>query len=123
MKAVLFPNKETDLVEELELPDSPSDQLESIRRLTGGGKLHMYAIPKQLVGGKNTVAYVNADGRYTYRGTVNYRATLFMSPGLGLVSGDYIAGPMVVIGYDPRTAKHVDAPKSVVERIVKILNS
>ena len=44
------------------------------------------------------------------------RATDFLVPGEGLMWNDYIAGPMLLCGFDIRTGEHALLPEGVVKR-------
>jgi hypothetical protein len=44
------------------------------------------------------------------------RATDVMVPGAGLFWGDYIAGPLLLCGFDARTGEHVDLSEPVIAR-------
>jgi len=118
MRVILFPYQSEQPIEELDIPDVPVERIQSLYRLLGGDLLTL-DVPQQLLKGNAAVALINSDAKAIYRGSLNYRATLFMSPGLGILADDYIAGPMLVAGF----ANHnlVDAPKSVLERIGNII--
>ena len=60
-------------------------------------------------------AYVNEEGKFTQQ--PNMRATDFMVPGVGIGFGDYVAGPLLLVGFDPNTGEHRDVPVKAVQRV------
>lgn len=66
---------------------------------------------------EHITCYVNEEGKYTCLDDdgnveVNRIATSLM---IGkLFPGDFIAGPMVIIGFDPSTGEHVDLDERVI---------
>jgi hypothetical protein len=71
------------------------------------------ALPMPYKEGDKATCYVNEEGKYTCLDDdgnveVNHRATALMKPGVRLFPGDFIAGPMVIAGFDPRTGEHID---------------
>lgn len=86
-----------------------------------GGRIEALSIPGFVGGSAAATAYVNEDGKSVCRTedgsvAVNMRATDFMVPGVGLRFGDYIAGPMVLCGFDPGSGKHAELPQPVIDR-------
>jgi hypothetical protein len=49
------------------------------------------------------------------------RATDFMVPGVGLHYGDYIAGPLVLAGFDPETGDNASEVPDGVERRARLI--
>jgi hypothetical protein len=47
----------------------------------------------------------------------NMRATDFLVPGVGLFPGDYVAGPLLLVGFDPASGEHEDVPEGVEKRL------
>lgn len=64
---------------------------------------------------ERATAYVNEEGKLVGL-EPNMRATDFLVPGVGLFWGDYIAGSLVLAGFDVRTGRHRELPESVVRR-------
>jgi hypothetical protein len=80
-----------------------------------GGHIEALPVPSFIDGRGRATAYVNADGKCLC--PPNMRATDFMVPGVGLFFGDYVAGPMLVCGFNPRTGEHAKMPTSVEKRV------
>lgn len=80
-----------------------------------GGWIEPVTIPSFIPDAERGTGYVNEEGKI--RGLpVNWRATDFMVPGVGLMPRDYIAGDFVLLGLDPRTGENADVPDSLVKR-------
>lgn len=111
MKAIVIPVdgpfQEVELAEEGKL-----DQLQSLV----GGWIEAVPIPSFVPGADHATAYINEEGKLL-RLEPNMAATDFMVPGVGLLFGDYIAGPMVVCGFDPATGEEAELPKGVLKRV------
>ena len=110
-------------VYEIEL-GAPDGELATLAQALGGDP-EILALPAAIPGAARAVAYVNENGKgASGRGDdtlpVNWRATLFMIPGVGLHRGDAVAGPMVLVGYDPSAGIHAALPDSVVARMRSI---
>ena len=73
-------------------------------------------MPPFVRGGDRATAYVNEEGKFDPDCKPNMRATDFMVPGAHLMPGDYIAGAMVLCGFDWRTGEHAELPKAVIDR-------
>lgn len=97
-------------IREIEL-DGTLEQLQS----AVGGLIQALPLPQFADPDDRATAYVNEEGKLT-GWEPNMRATDFMVPGVGLFFGDYIAGPMVLCGFDPRRGEHAELPKAVVNR-------
>lgn len=87
-----------------------------------GGWIEAVPIPPFVEGRERATAYINEEGKYACRnedGTVavNMRATDFMVPGVGLHFGDFIAGPMVLAGFDMSTGEQAELPQAVEDRV------
>jgi hypothetical protein len=94
-------------------------QLDDLQALVGG-YIEAVALPDFITGADQATAYVNEEGKLDGLAP-NFRATDFMVPGVGLMWGDYIAGPMVLAGFDPETGEHTaDIPPAVVRRAHQI---
>ena len=101
----------------LDLPDSGS-ALELLQGAVGG---MIEALP--LPGFDKVTTYVNEEGKYTCLDDegnveVNHRATALMKPGTGLFPGDFIAGPMVICGFEPRTGEHTDLADALYDALL-----
>ena len=81
-----------------------------------GGFIEALPLPDFIADGDLATAYVNEEGKLRQL-DVNWRATDFMVPGVGLFFGDFIAGPMVVAGFNPRTGSHAPLPPAVESRV------
>ena len=107
-------------VTEIEL-GRPGGDLAVLQEAVGG---YIQALPVPEFAdrtGRSTV-YMNEDGKYTCvdndgRPLVNWRATDFMVPGVGLMPNDFIAGPFVVAGFDPSKGEHAEMPQAVIDRV------
>jgi hypothetical protein len=93
--------------------DGTIQQLQSIV----GGLVQAVPIPEFICPDDGATAYVNEEGKFDSSCEPNMRATDFLVPGVGLFWGDYVAGAMVVCGFDPRSGRHADLPASVEHRI------
>jgi hypothetical protein len=80
-----------------------------------GGYIEAVALPDFIKGARNATAYVNEEGKLEGL-PINWRATDYMVPGVGLMVGDYIAGPMVLAGFSIRTGDHRPLPQPVIDR-------
>lgn len=89
------------------------DTLETWQRLVDG-YIEALAIPDD---GALT-AYINEEGKFTQ--PINRVATDYMLP--RLYPNDYIAGPMVIVGFDARTGEHRDAPVTLPSRLHLVLD-
>jgi hypothetical protein len=114
VKAVLIPVH--DPIREMDLPTGDQRHLKALQNLVGG-HIEAIGVPVQFTREAHATCYIHEEGKYVYRGEVNYRATDFLCPGIGLFMGDYIAGPMVVCGFDPTTGANTDIPDRVMARI------
>lgn len=83
---------------------------------TVGGFIEAVGLPAFIRGGARATAYVNEEGKYKSDCKPNMRATDFMVPGVGLFTGDYVAGNFVLCGLDPATGEHDELPKGVIDR-------
>lgn len=93
------------------------DTLESLQGIVGGN-IEAVPLPSFISGAGETTAYINEDGKYLDNCKPNMLATDFMVPGIGLFHGDYIAGPFVLVGFDPNTGEHApDLPDGVKDRV------
>lgn len=110
MKALVIPV--TGPVTEIEL----NDTLEQLQALVGG-LIQAVPVPEFIAADDSATVYVNEEGKFDPDCKPNMRATDFMVPGIGLMFGDWIAGPMIVAGFDPRTGNHAELPAAVEKRV------
>lgn len=111
-KALLIPVEGP--IESVELDGS----LAQVQDLVGGGHIEAVPLPDFIKDADVATAYINDEGKFRDDLKPNMRATDFMVPGVGLFWGDYIAGPFLLVGFDPSTGDHTDdLPKAVVERV------
>jgi hypothetical protein len=106
--ALLVPWDGTKPVEEVELPEG--SQLDELQRLVGG---FIEALP--FPNDDRATAYVNEEGKYTADAGINRRATDVMLP--VLFAGDWIAGDLVVCGFDPRRGENEDVTDKARRRV------
>jgi hypothetical protein len=106
-----------DRVEEVELPERGT--LEALQGIVGG-HIEAVPVPPFLNGAPRATCYVNEDGKYAC--APNMAATDFMVPGMGLFMGDYIAGPLVIVGFDPETGEHTPTLPGDVVRRINVIN-
>lgn len=91
--------------------DGTLSQLQSLV----GGFIQALPLPEFIDADEGATVYVNEEGKF--EAEPNMRATDFMVPGIGLMFGDWIAGPMIVCGFDPRRGEHADLPLAVAQRV------
>lgn len=108
MQALLIP-VEGPLVE-IETLDGGLSQLQGLVN----GNIEAVPMTPVVADENDSTVYVNEEGKFTEQ--PNMRATDFMVPGVGIFAGDYIAGPMVLAGFDPNTGEHAELPQSVIDR-------
>lgn len=107
MKALLIPVEGP--VKEFEIEDGLEALQEAVE-----GNIEAIPLPDFVDPDGGATAYINEDGKFTKE--PNMRATDFMVPGVGLFPGDYIAGPFLLMGFDPETGENCDVPDKVVRR-------
>lgn len=97
-------------MQEIDL-DGTLDQLQALV----GGRIEAVRLPGFLRHASRATAYVNDEGKFLpgARFAPNMRATDLMVPGVGLFPGDYIAGPMLLCGFDPETGEHAPLPSEI----------
>lgn len=81
------------------------------------GWIEAIGVPEFIDPNGRTTCYLNEEGKYMDHCKPNMRATDFLVPGVGLRWGDYIAGNMIVIGFNPRTGENEDIAPHVEQRI------
>ena len=86
-----------------------------------GGTIEALPLPAFIKDAGRATAYVHDEGKWACVNEdgspqVNYRATDFMVPGIGIHFGDYIAGPFVLCGFNPADGEHDELPQSVIDR-------
>ena len=93
------PIREFDLAQ---LADEHGTRLKALQHLVGGW---IQAVP--LAGYDDTTTYVNEEGKF--EAEMNARATLLMTRVVPtLLPGDFISGPLVLIGFDPARGDDLD---------------
>jgi hypothetical protein len=100
-------------VEEIELVPEDGSTLKQLQELVGG-MIEAVPLPGFIPNARAATSYVNEEGKFGQE--VNWRATDFMVPGVGLFYGDWIAGPFVLCGFDPERGEHDVLPASVIKR-------
>ncbi len=113
MRALVIPV--TGPLEEIALVGGEDGGLEQMQRLVGG-YVEALALPSFIPGNEQAAAYINGEGKFLDACDPNRRATDFLVPGVGLFFGDYIAGPLVLCGFDPASGEHAGLPAGVAER-------
>jgi hypothetical protein len=103
-------------VYEIEVGAPNAGDLETLQAAVGG-YIEALPVPEFVPGADRATCYVNEEGKFDPDCRPNMRATDFMVPGIGLMPGDWIAGPLVVAGFDPRRGEHAELPPAVVARI------
>lgn len=112
MKALLIPVEGS--LEEIELTVGDTDaSLAQLQDLVGGGFVEAIPLPGFLDRSGRSAGYINEDGKYREDLKPNMRATDLLVPGIGLFYGDYIAGPLLLCGFDPATGEHAELPANV----------
>ena len=101
-------------LEEIDLPKATGESLKKLQEIVGG-YIETVPIPSFIKDGNRATAIINEEGKYLPDCAPNMRATDFMVPGRGIGWGDYIAGNMVLIGYEGY-GDHCDVPEGVVAR-------
>lgn len=84
------------------------DGLDALQQLVGGN-IEALPIPEFIRGADEATAYVNEDGKDNPECRPNMRATDLMVPGVGILFGDYVAGTMVLLGFDITRGEHTPA--------------
>lgn len=87
-------------------PLPEKDALDVLQKQVGG---NIEALP--FPGRNDVTCYVNEEGKYTQQ--LNPGATLLMRD--VLFDNDYIAGPLVICGFDPVTGEHTELPPEILE--------
>jgi hypothetical protein len=81
-----------------------------------GGMIEAVDVPPFVAGGEDATCYLNEEGKLLGL-EPNMRATDFLVPGVGLHWNDYVAGPLVLVGFDASTGEHRPSlPPGVVAR-------
>ncbi len=110
MNALLIPVEGP--VQAVELDGS----LEQLQTLVGG-YIEALAVPEFICPDDGATAYVNEEGKFDPDCKPNMRATDFLVPGVGLMFGDWIAGPLLIAGFNPRRGEHRPLPAAVEKRV------
>ena len=82
-----------------------------------GGLIQALPVPDFICPDGRCSVYVNEEGKFDPAILFNGRATDFLVPGVGLMYGDWIAGTMLVAGFNPRKGEHAQLPASVAKRV------
>lgn len=98
-----------------EIQIDPAGDLTTLQAVVDG-YIEALRIPHFVKDADLATAYVN-DEAHIRATAANMRATDFMVPGIGLHFGDYIAGPMILAGFNPATGNHADLPPAVIDRV------
>jgi hypothetical protein len=98
VSAVLIPANPEQPVQRISV-----DGLDDLQAAVGGS---IEAVDTAVLGERLTT-YINADGKYNGC-EANPRATTLLGP--GLFAGDFIAGPLLVCGFDPALGENRDCP-------------
>lgn len=116
MKALVIPVEGP--VYEIDIKGDTDAGLKALQDAVGG-HIEMIRIPDFVKGHGSAVCWVNEEGKYKFPGQagINWRATDFLVPGVGLFMGDYIAGPMVIAGANYNTGATADLPRTVEDRV------
>jgi hypothetical protein len=111
-RALLIPV--TGPVEELRLPTDHTELMQL--QAAVGGWIEAVSMPEFIAESERATGYVNEEGKLEQL-PFNGRATDLMVPGVGLGWGDYIAGPMLVCGFDRHRGENTDIPAGVEKQI------
>lgn len=98
---------------EVELPLGTRSQLAMLQELVGGN-IEALPVPAQIDPAERTTVYLNEESKYECE--PNMRATDFMVPGVGIAWRDYIAGPLVICGFDPIRGVNTDVSEAMIRR-------
>lgn len=101
---------------ELMIPDDDVDASLAALQDAVGGTIQAVPVPRFVAMADRATVYCNDDGKGLGL-PFNGRATDFMVPGAHLMWGDYIAGALVVAGFDPATGEHDVLPEPVEARV------
>lgn len=117
IKAIVIPSEGPIETIELASDGPPSAGLADLQRLVGG-YVEALSIPLFIKGADDATAYINENGKHDPECKPNMRATDFMVPGVGIMPRDYIAGTMVLVGFDATVGEHrPDLPPAVIRRV------
>lgn len=106
MRGILIPADDALDVRSVELDSIDGSTLASLQRLVGG-LIEALPYPDDRAG---LTAYVNEEGKILNL-PWNARATILMRP--VLFTRDYIAGDLVITGFDPREGETIDLPAGI----------
>jgi hypothetical protein len=115
VRAILIPADSAEPISEVALVFEPGgDTLDSLQRLVGG-----LIAAVRYPGRDDVTTYVNDEGKFDEKAhPPNRRATRLLEPVLW--ETDWIAGALVVAGFDPNTGETIDLPADLT---VETLNS
>lgn len=118
MRALLIPVEgpceEIDLLPDEAQDAAPGGRLLQLQLLVGG-YIEALVCPDFIRDADLATMYANEEGKL-HQLPINRRATDFLVPGVGLAWGDYVAGPVVLAGFDPETGETRDLPEPVARR-------
>ena len=105
MKAILIPTDQRPRTIEIE------DGYEALQSQVGG-MIQALPVPER----SDATVYINENGKFECvdengRIIVNPVATMYMKP--VLFPSDFIAGPMLLCGFDPSTGENLDVPNEL----------
>lgn len=108
---------ETGPLLEVELDDGThGTRLTQLQELVGG-YIEALPLPEFIDPNGLATSYVNEEGRFDPACKPNMRATDFLVPGIGLMFGDIVVGPMIVCGFNATTGEHAQLPARVEKRV------
>lgn len=81
-----------------------------------GGYIEAIPLPAFIDPHGKATAYVHEEGKFDPACRPNLRATDLLVPGVGVMWGDYIAGPLLICGFDAATGEHAELPAGVEKR-------
>lgn len=111
-KALVIPP--TGPIREISLSGNQTDDLALLQEIVGG---YIEAVPTPEFFPEDIAIFINEDGKSLHL-DLNTRATELLVPGLHhYITGDYIAGPAVVVGWDPSADTYHDIPDDVEMRV------
>lgn len=110
MKAIVIPVEGPIELREID------DTLDSLQGIVGGF-IQAIPLPAFLEPSGRATAYLNEEGKLLPDCAPNMRATDLLVPGVGLFFGDYIAGTLIVCGFNPATGENEDVPERIIMRV------
>lgn len=111
MKAIVIPQEGP--FRWTDIPDTGA--LPVLQELVGG-YIEAVPIPDFVDRTGRSTAYINEEGKFHPDCKPNMAATDFLVPGIGLMPGDFIAGNLILVGFNPDTGDHAPLPPKVHDR-------